>query len=465
MFEIVKMTHVCQYWRSTAISYPHLWSSVFVQNDHKEFIAACLERSREIPLVVHLDLKHGDYHSYPDCTCIRREWGSGTWIDEDRPCRYHTTIKPLVEADHLQRIRTLDIHLTMLDDDAGDGPEQAFWSALGDFGLSAFPVPFLESLSFRVGHVYDDVERYLEFPEGLFFGGFSPPTALRHLTLHRCYGGPILAVRNLTSFELAGDPDDFDPIRLDQDTFLLFISGNLSLASLKLSYCVFPDREQLSQVTPVELPELKYLQLMDIYGLSVFPGLVHIPPLKRLSSLQISTRKIAASPRANFLIHAESGDGFQLSYDAPNCPEVASNWLCITDNVGPGPAFVRFEKGELSRTMEEGIGPSPLVLFSSAEVVEIGAPFAGPWYRNFWKHLEKVGPQLTTLRLEIIEGIGPAVAESVEKLTRARFNNGTPLTKLERMRFEEMSEEDEEKAKRLWEEFRTGLSIDQYLAV
>ena len=25
-FEIVKMTHICQYWRSTLISYPHLWS-------------------------------------------------------------------------------------------------------------------------------------------------------------------------------------------------------------------------------------------------------------------------------------------------------------------------------------------------------------------------------------------------------------------------------------------------------
>jgi hypothetical protein len=71
MFEIVKMTHICQYWRSTLISCPHLWSSIFVKNDRKDFVAACLERSRELPLTVCLDLKHGDYHDYPGCTCIR----------------------------------------------------------------------------------------------------------------------------------------------------------------------------------------------------------------------------------------------------------------------------------------------------------------------------------------------------------------------------------------------------------
>ena len=43
VFEIVKMTHIWQYWRSTLISCLHLWSSIFVKNDHKDFVAACLE--------------------------------------------------------------------------------------------------------------------------------------------------------------------------------------------------------------------------------------------------------------------------------------------------------------------------------------------------------------------------------------------------------------------------------------
>ena len=465
MFEIVKMTHVCQYWRSTLISYPHLWSSNFVKNDHKDFVAACLERSREVPLAVCLDLKHSDYDHYPDCTCIRKDWSSGTWVNERHPCRYHTTIRPLLDDVHLKRVHTLDVHLTLLDENGEDDPDEGFRNALNDLGLLVLPLPVLESLSFRVDHAFDDVETHLEFPKGLFFWGFSPPTELRHLTLHGCYGGPIPTIRNLTSFKLAGVLDSFGPIVLDQDTFLPFISGNPSLVSLSLSHCSFPDRAELSRVAPIQLPELKSLRLIGIEELSSFSGLVHVPALKRLSSLRISTRRDPINSYADILVRAESGDGFQLSYDAPNCREMASGWLGVTDDADPSPAFVCFERQELGRLREGGVGASPLVLFSGASVLEISASFASPWYRDFWGDLGKVGPQLTTLRLEVVEGMEPGVATSAEKFVRARFNGGTPLTKLERMTFEDMSEEDEEKAKQLWEEFRASLSIDQYLAI
>ena len=455
------MTHVCQYWRTTLISYPRLWSSVFVENDHEDFVVACLERSQGAPLAVRLDLKRGDYHNYPDCTCIKRS--TGQWINVNQPCRYHTAINPLREAGHHQRIRTLDVHLTLLDDVEGDHPNRTFEIALDDFGLFTSHLPALEKLSFRVDHVFDETDVQLEFPERLFLWGVSPPTALRHLTLHGCYGGPILAIRNLTTFELAGAPD-FSPIELNRGTFLPFISGNSSLVSLSLLHCSFPDRPQLSQVTPIKLPKLKTLRLMSVDGISGFPGLVHVPAFKRLSSLRISAWRNALDPCVDFLIHAESGDGFQLLYDATCFFEAASDWLGLTDSADPSPVFVRFERRELGRVRAGGMRTSPLVFFSSAKVLEISAPFTGYWYRDFWGDLEKIGPQLTTLRLGVIEGTGPEVSKSVEELVRARFNKGMPLTNLERMTFEETSEEDEEKAKKLWEEFRAGLSIDQYLA-
>jgi len=68
MFEIMKMTHVCQYWRSTLISYPHLWLVVFVQKHHKDLIVACLERSRGVPLAVCLDLVAGVPYRCPGNT-------------------------------------------------------------------------------------------------------------------------------------------------------------------------------------------------------------------------------------------------------------------------------------------------------------------------------------------------------------------------------------------------------------
>ena len=59
--------------------------------------------------------------------------------------------------------------------------------------------------------------------------------------------------------------------------------------------------------------------------------------------------------------------------------------------------------------------------------------------------------------------MSPAVVKSVKDFAKARFQKGIPLTKLERMAFEGMNGGDEEKAKNLWEEFRAGLNIDQYL--
>ena len=106
---------------------------------------------------------------------------------------------------------------------------------------------------------------------------------------------------------------------------------------------------------------------------------------------------------------------------------------------------------------------STLPLLADAKVLEIGASFASPWYHNFWKDLGEVGPQLTTLRLEVTEEMSPAVVKSMKEFAMARFQEGMPLTKLERMVFEGMSEEDEEKTKKLWEEFRASLDIDQYL--
>ena len=462
MFEIVKMTHICQYWRSTLISNPHLWSSIFVKNDHKDFIAACLERSLELPLAVRLDLKYGSYGDYPDCTCIRDNWSSGMRVNVDDPCRYHTTIDPLLDDVHIERIRTLDVNLIMVDDFARSGPNREFKDALDDSGLFAFPVPTLESLSLHVDHRLD-IETHLELPLGLFCWALLPPTQLRHLTLHGCYGGPIRAVCNLMSFELAGEVDAMDSIQLDRRTFLPFLSGSPSLVSLSLFHCNFPDRAQPSRVTPVKLPKLKFLRLMGIYELPGFSGLIDVPAFKTLSSLRISVReRVARSYGADILVHAESNDGFKLLYDTPDPDEVPSEWRGVMDDADPTLVFIRFE-GRGVKLGGNKENASPLSLFVNAKVLEIGASFAGLRYHDFWKDVEKVGPQLTTLRLEVTEATKPVIAKSVEKLVRERFNKGMPLSKLERMRFEEMSEEAKEKAKELWSEFLAGLNVDQYL--
>ena len=445
VFEIVKMTHVCRYWRSTLISRPHLWSSIFVKIDHTDFVAACLERSRGAPLTVCFDLKYGRCYHYPGCIRIRSEWLSLTWKGENDPCRYHTTISPLLKVDHIRRIHKLDVRLDIIDAVSRGGPNQNFEDTLDDFLLFEFPLPALESLTFRVRHEFSH-HGHLTIPEKLFRWEFSPPTELRHLALRGCFGSLIHAARNLTSFELVDIPYPSDPIELDEYTFLPFtISGSPSLVSLYLTHCRFPDRAALSRVTPVKLPELNSLRLIGIYGLSSFPGLIDIPAFKTLSSLQVSTRKRRRSAigyyetdPTNFLVRTEGDDGFQLFYDIPRGDEVVSDWLSITHGAGPSPGFVRFEGRERGLTEENKVEVSPLPLFVDAKVLEFGAPFTSIWYRSLWKDLEKVGPQLATLRLEVTEGMDPGVAKSVKKLVKARFKKGMPLERLERMTFEGM---------------------------
>ena len=470
MFELVKMTHVCQYWRTTLISFPHLWSSIFVKNDRKEFVAACLERSREVPLTVSLRLKYGTYRNYresPKCTCF--QLSSTIRVSEKNPCSYHTTILPLLHDDHTERIRKLDVHLTLVEN-PDDTTNNIFMDALSDLKIFGLPLPFLESLSFSVDPAFEsDVDTYTDFRGYPFRWRISPPTNLRYLTLHGCFGRSIQSLQNLTSFELAG-VEHFDPIELDQHTFLPFISCNTSLVSLTLTHCSFPVS---SEVTPVQLPQLKTLRLADIRKSPGFPSLVEIPALKTLSSLLISTqkRRDGRLTLTDFRVRARGDDGFQLSIDTPELEDdklvddkMISGWLGITRNANPHPALVRLEGHDVDPDRECEIEVSPLPLFVNAKVVEISASFARSWYSNFWGDLEKIGPQLTTLRLEAIEGMDPTVAKSVKELVMARLKKGMPFTGLERMTFEGTSEEGETKAKKLWEEFWANLSIDQYLS-
>ena len=73
----------------------------------------------------------------------------------------------------------------------------------------------------------------------------------------------------------------------------------------------------------------------------------------------------------------------------------------------------------------------PLSLFANSGILEISASSASLWCRGFWEDLGKAGPQLTTLRLEVTGGMSPAVVESVEEFTKARFQKGMSLAKLE----------------------------------
>ena len=434
---------------------------VFVQRRHQDFVVACLERSRGIPLTVCLDLTAGDPYQDPN----EPAWGhvkarSGLRIDGKNPGNCRTGIDLLLEVEHIQRIRKMDVHLTILDHDYDSS--QDLKNALDGVEFFTSPLPSLENLSFHADQDYA-IKVYPNFPKDMFRLESLPPSRLRHLTLRGCCGDPAQAIRNLTSLELSGLSYANDRMELDQHTFLPFISASPSLVSLSLADCTFPRREELSGVTPVRLPELRSLRLMAARKLPSFPSLIDVPAFNTLSSLRVLFNQ--PSYDGYFLVRAESDDGFQLLYDTDDHIRAAKGWLGLTRNADPSLTFVRFEGREYG-SLRKLKGASLLPLFANVEVLEIGDSFTNIYYYRFWKKhgfwedLERVGPQLTTLRLEITGSANREVAKSVEKLVEARLQKGMPLTKLERMEGARRAWEEPEEC---WEKFRAGLNIDQYL--
>ena len=385
-------------------------------------------------------------------------------MDEDNPCHYHTTIVPLLRAHHVQRIKKLDVNFTMINSDQSEPPEWDFHEALYDFRFFALSLPSLESLGFTVRHEFEVYEgdNYMELPENLFQLKLSPSDRLRHVALDGCFGGPIPLSKNLTSFELTGD----GTTQLDEHTFLPLLSSSASIESLALTGCSFPDSSELSGVTPVKLSKLKTLQLLEMDELSGLPHLTEIPALKTLSSVCISTSQmdLLGVYIPNFRVCAETNDGFRLLFDSLASDAMGLDWLNITRNMDPTPTFVRFDGREPARRLDhKKMDTSPLPLFTHATVIEIGGSFIGNWYPTFWNDLQDVGPQLTTLRLEVVKEKKSEVAKLVKRLVKARWKKGMPLEGLERMKYEEATGEDEAKAEELWGRFRAGLEIDKYL--
>ena len=470
MLELVKMTHICQYWRISLISFPHLWSSVFVKNDRKEFVAASLERSRQVPLDVHLDMSYGDdcgYCGLHSCRCF--EWGQ---VNQRSLCPHRTVILPLLNNHHTERIRNLDIQLTVVDDFEGSA-DHIFKSALDDLKFCALSLPSLETLGLSMHFDFDWFDPpFVHFPGDMFGWDTSPPANLRHLILRGCFGGPVLSLQNVTSFELTGSK--YCSMYISPHTLLQFISGNPSLESLTLAHCIFPDHPQLPRVIPVKLSQLKTVRLTNIYQSPSFPCLIEIPALKSLSSLHTSAQRRGGRIR-DFRIHARGPNEFQLSIDALDLgfgesaeEKLTLDWVGITGNADPLPSFVRLEREYIYPEKDYGLDVSHLPLFVNAKILEISATFADRWYFNLWDDLKKIGPQLTTLRLEVAEWMDTGETEmfvgTVKEFVKARLEKSMPLKGLERMRFEGMSEEDDRKSERLWKEFRASLDIDQYLA-
>lgn len=223
-YEWLTVTHVCRYWRTTALEAPELWTRILTLR--RVYIAAFLERSKQMPL---------------DIECFK---GSSEVLAEREDEAAPTAMDMILPHAHRFRTVTLDTSFST------------------PFFAHAFPrgAPLLEVLSadfFRRVEDPDSVPKILA--KGL--------PALRHLSLFRFpfMGLADIRCRCLRSLEVT------DPvISLSPDSWVSFLIETPLLEKLDLSNAISPlqpDAETLS--SPIEpetqaiLPHLSTFHLVQ----------------------------------------------------------------------------------------------------------------------------------------------------------------------------------------------------------
>jgi len=127
-FTIVHLSHVCRHFRNTAMANPHLWSEIRATPYKPEmgFVDACLQRSKDSPLDISLNLYASCQWSPADALPWRRKYLSCD--------RVFSAMTP-----HISRWRCL--HLNFVDAKGFVGSSSVFERIQG----SSFPI--LESIT------------------------------------------------------------------------------------------------------------------------------------------------------------------------------------------------------------------------------------------------------------------------------------------------------------------------------
>jgi hypothetical protein len=77
----MKLAQVCSQWRSNVISTPLLWSTIHIsRKTQPEFVALCLERSKEVPLEIVLEI-YGELLAFPSLPAYPRSVASSFVTD------------------------------------------------------------------------------------------------------------------------------------------------------------------------------------------------------------------------------------------------------------------------------------------------------------------------------------------------------------------------------------------------
>jgi len=269
------------------LSYPKIWSTLYMKPGNQSIISEWLARSRNTPLTVIAEFKD----TYDHLPCRYQDSATATLTDANdrRVCPRHKAILSLDQLlPHRSRITDLDVLLHLSDPEWDDDNHRDDGEpVLLSHQFFRETLPNLQRLDFRATHVEQD--RYMvPIPDSLFAGELRRLQELKYLGVT---GGLTERVKNLASCEIGYWSGSAGPSMISPGEFQSFFNNNQTIKSLTLSDCeYFPHSDRVA--TPTPMADLKFLKLYCSFAGDLKPILKHIslPQFKRLHTVELSPR-------------------------------------------------------------------------------------------------------------------------------------------------------------------------------
>ena len=281
--QIIPLTHVCRYWRTTLLSYPKIWSVIRMKPGDLAVIPEWLARSQKAPLTV--IAKFADSYEHPPCRY--QDSATATLADKNDPrvCHRHDAVLSLDQLlPHRSRIRDLTVFLDSSDPDWDDEDnEHEGEPTLLRHRFFSESLPNLQRLDFRAAHAEHD--RYaIPIPISLFARDLP---RLKELLFLGVIDGLTGTVKNLTSCEIGYWSESAGPTIMYQEELHELLDNNKTLQSLTINWCEFFNSDP--QVpTAIPLTDLKFLKVTSFEkDLDRILDCIHAPQFKNLDTVQL----------------------------------------------------------------------------------------------------------------------------------------------------------------------------------
>ena len=281
--QIIPLTHVCRYWRTSLLTYPKMWSTLCMRPGPEDpsVISEWLARSQSIPLTVIAELS--DAYEHPVCRYHDAPTATIDDPDAHAVCPRHEAVLSLNQLlPHRSRIRDLDVSLHFSDPD---------WHAYNEPPLLHHlffreTLPNLQRLDFRATHV-EFSDNAIPVLDPLFVGRLPRLKDLKYLGVD---GGLMRTVENLDSCEIGFWSGSAGISSIPAIELHTLLNNNKKLRSLTANRVEFMAFDDPWVPAAIPMTNLKFLKLGYVISrdLQVFCSCIEAPQFRSLDTLQLS---------------------------------------------------------------------------------------------------------------------------------------------------------------------------------